>query len=94
MNIKVREFTDEDIAAANAIWNKVVDEGVAFPQEETLNEKTGMEFLNLNPLRVSHMMKPQAKLWDCIYYTPTMWADAVTYATQAMPCAMIYGESI
>ena len=44
MNIKVREFTDEDIAAANAIWNKVVDEGVAFPQEETLNEKTGMEF--------------------------------------------------
>ena len=44
MNIKVREFTDEDIAAANAIWNKVVDEGLAFPQEETLNEKTGMEF--------------------------------------------------
>ena len=44
MNIKVREFTDEDIAAANAIWNKVVYEGVAFPQEETLNEKTGMEF--------------------------------------------------
>ena len=44
MNIKVREFTDEDIAAANAIWNKFVDEGVAFPQEETLNEKTGMEF--------------------------------------------------
>lgn len=44
MNIKVREFTNEDIAAANAIWNNVVEEGVAFPQEETLNERTGMEF--------------------------------------------------
>ena len=44
MNIKVREFTNEDIAAANAIWNNVVEEGVAFPQEETLDEKTGMDF--------------------------------------------------
>ncbi len=44
MNIKVREFTNEDIAAANAIWNNVVEEGVAFPQEEMLDEKTGMDF--------------------------------------------------
>ena len=44
MNIKVREFTNEDILEANAIWNKVVEEGVAFPQEELLDEKTGMEF--------------------------------------------------
>ncbi|MGN0106493.1 MAG: GNAT family N-acetyltransferase [Hominilimicola sp.] len=44
MNIKVREFTNQDIAEANAIWNKVVEEGVAFPQEELLDEKTGIEF--------------------------------------------------
>ena len=44
MNIKVREFRKEDITAANAIWNKVVEEGVAFPQEDLLDEKTGTEF--------------------------------------------------
>lgn len=44
MNIKVREFIKEDIADANAIWNRVVEEGVAFPQEEELDEKTGVEF--------------------------------------------------
>lgn len=44
MNIKLREFTKEDIAAANAIWNKVVEEGMAFPQEDFLDEKTGAEF--------------------------------------------------
>ena len=27
-----------------AIWNEVVEEGVAFPQEEYLDERTGAEF--------------------------------------------------
>lgn len=27
-----------------AIWNEVVEEGIAFPQEELLTEKTGAEF--------------------------------------------------
>jgi GNAT superfamily N-acetyltransferase len=26
------------------IWNEVVEDGIAFPQEETLNEKTGGDF--------------------------------------------------
>ena len=44
MNIKVREFNENDIQAANEIWNEVVEEGVAFPQEEFLTEKSGLEF--------------------------------------------------
>ena len=28
----------------NEIWNEVVEEGVAFPQEECLTEKSGLEF--------------------------------------------------
>ena len=44
MNIKVRQYTKEDITDANAIWNAVVREGVAFPQEEELDEVTGEEF--------------------------------------------------
>lgn len=46
MNIKVRQYTKEDIKDANTIWNAVVEEGIAFPQEETLNEVTGDEFFS------------------------------------------------
>lgn len=44
MSIEVKQFTIEDIEAANAIWNEVVEEGIAFPQTEILDEKTGAEF--------------------------------------------------
>lgn len=44
MNIKVREFNENYIQAANEIWNEVVEDGVAFPQEECLTEKSGLEF--------------------------------------------------
>lgn len=44
MNIKVREFNESDIQAANEIWNEVVEDGVAFPQEECLTERSGLEF--------------------------------------------------
>ncbi len=46
MNIKVRQYTKEDIKDANAIWNAVVREGIAFPQEEELDEVTGDEFFS------------------------------------------------
>ena len=44
MSIKVMEFNESDIQAANEIWNEVVEDGVAFPQEECLTEKSGLEF--------------------------------------------------
>ena len=44
MNIKVKEFTREDIGPAIAIWNKVVEDGVAFPQTEPLTAESGTEF--------------------------------------------------
>ena len=28
----------------NAVWNEVVEDGIAFPQEDTLDEETGKEF--------------------------------------------------
>ena len=36
MNIEVRAYTDDDIEAMVTIWNQVVEDGVAFPQEECL----------------------------------------------------------
>ena len=42
--MKIREYTEKDIPEMIRIWNQVVEEGVAFPQEDCLNEKTGPEF--------------------------------------------------
>ena len=44
MNIRVRAYERKDLAAMNAIWNEVVEEGIAFPQEELLDETTGAAF--------------------------------------------------
>ncbi len=42
--IIIRKYTEKDIPTMCGIWNEVVVEGIAFPQEETLSEKTGVEF--------------------------------------------------
>lgn len=43
-SIKIRKYTAQDIPAMVAIWNEIVEEGNAFPQEECLTEITGAEF--------------------------------------------------
>ncbi len=40
----VREYREEDLAAMTGIWNEIVEEGIAFPQEDLLDEKSGREF--------------------------------------------------
>lgn len=42
--IRVRAYRPEDLDAMIAIWNEVVEEGIAFPQEKLLDQKTGAEF--------------------------------------------------
>lgn len=42
--IEVRKYAEEDIKAMAAIWNEVVEEGIAFPQEECLTQAAGKEF--------------------------------------------------
>ena len=44
MNINIREYMTADAAAASEIWNQVVDDGVAFPQEEGLSPEEGDAF--------------------------------------------------
>ena len=44
MNITVRTYQDSDVSAMVRIWNEVVEEGLAFPQEENLTEETGRAF--------------------------------------------------
>ena len=40
----VREFTENDLPEMIRIWNEVVEEGIAFPQEEALDRNSGAEF--------------------------------------------------
>lgn len=40
----IRAYTDNDLPAMLDIWNEVVDEGDAFPQEEPLDRDSGRAF--------------------------------------------------
>lgn len=44
--ILVRKYDPEDIDSMVAIWNEVVEEGIAFPQEECLGAVSGREFFD------------------------------------------------
>lgn len=44
MSIEIREYTKSDTPAAIGIWNRVVEDGVAFPQTEPLDLISGAEF--------------------------------------------------
>lgn len=44
MDIKIRAYDAGDVLEAINIWNEVVKEGIAFPQEDCLNEISGDTF--------------------------------------------------
>ena len=44
MNIIIRKFQLEDLSEMIKIWNDVVEDGIAFPQEELLTDETGKSF--------------------------------------------------
>lgn len=44
MKQTVQPYTTADVKDAIAIWNTVVESGMAFPQEESLTEETGEAF--------------------------------------------------
>lgn len=46
MNIIIRKYNDNDIAAMVKIWNEVVIDGIAFPQTECLDATSGKDFFD------------------------------------------------
>ena len=44
MSMIIREFTQADLLQIIPIWNEVVEEGNAFPQDEPLTSKAAVEF--------------------------------------------------
>lgn len=83
MEVFIRKYKSSDIKDMVSIWNEVVEEGVAFPQEDFLNEDTGRDFLMPRHTVEWHRMRKERYL-DCIFFIRIMLADVVTYATQVM----------
>ncbi|MDO4960506.1 MAG: N-acetyltransferase [Eubacteriales bacterium] len=44
MNMTIRKYTEADLGEMIRIWNDVVEQGIAFPQEDFLDEVSGREF--------------------------------------------------
>lgn len=42
----VRAYEEKDLESMIRIWNEVVEEGIAFPQEELLDDITGADFFS------------------------------------------------
>lgn len=42
----MREYKDSDVDDMTRIWNEVIEEGIAFPQEEYLDSETGKVFFD------------------------------------------------
>lgn len=40
----IRKYEEKDLISMIEIWNEIVEEGIAFPQEELLNSDSGAEF--------------------------------------------------
>lgn len=42
----IREYKLNDLKSIIQIWNEIIETGIAFPQEDLLNEDTGSEFFS------------------------------------------------
>lgn len=62
MHINIRSFEEKDIKETITVWNEVVEDGVAFPQMESLDEMSGMEFFSHSHLQVLPVMRTKILL--------------------------------
>lgn len=46
MELQIRAYQEQDLPEMIRIWNEVVEEGIAFPQEEPLDLVSGREFFS------------------------------------------------
>ncbi len=46
MNIEIRLYKEKDLSEMIKIWNDIVEEGTAFPQEDFLKYDTGKQFFS------------------------------------------------
>ena len=74
----IRKYTEKDISEMVHIWNEVVEDGEAFPQEEFLDDKTGVHRL-IAVLRIT-----MGKLLGSTSFIRIISAAVVTSQIQVM----------
>lgn len=79
--MNVRKYEIGDLPEMIRIWNEVVDEGNAFPQEEPLDERSGAEFFAAQSY--CGVAEDGEQFADCTFSTRTTSDVAGTSATQA-----------
>lgn len=85
MSIVIRKYEQKDIEQMNCIWNEVVDDGIAFPQLEILDDKTGEEFFSSRLTTALPRMTKAEKLPGFIFCTQTISDGADILQMQVMP---------
>lgn len=70
MNIEIREYTQDDVRDMIEIWNEVVENGVAFPQEELLTMETGKEFFGSQTYSAVAIDKETGKIYGLYILHP------------------------
>ncbi len=70
MNIEIREYTQDDVKDMIEIWNEVVEDGVAFPQEELLTMETGKEFFGSQTYSAVAIDKENGKIYGLYILHP------------------------
>ncbi len=57
MNCSVRTYTAADVPAMVEIWNEVVRDGIAYPQEDELDLAAGTEIFAAQPVRLAGIIQ-------------------------------------
>ena len=69
-NIMIRKYETNDLPDLIRIWNQVVEDGVAFPQEECLTETTGAEFFAQQTYTAAAVDKNTGKIYGLYILHP------------------------
>ena len=85
MNQVIEPYTTADRKEAVAIWNAVVEDGMAFPKRTFSQKKQEKPSFKANPLPALPKTLQQERLWAYTFSIPIMLGGAVISATQATP---------
>ena len=70
--VKIRSYKAEDVPAMADIWNQVVEEGTAFPQESKLTPSDAAVFSHLKPIAPLPRGRNPKRFTDCTFCTRTI----------------------
>ena len=70
MDIIIRAYEENDLPEMIQIWNEVVEDGIAFPQEELLNLQTAKEFFASQTYTAVAVDKQTNQVWGLYILHP------------------------